>query len=406
MRECEECRTLMEHLHPEVSHLAPAMAELLRVDAAAPAGMRERFLQRAAEEGLVLSAGMEVEQRTVAPIEVRGGLWTRFGGWLDEVFAPRRFVGYAAAGTCLLVAGVVLGRELGPKHGASGRDGGSAAVAVKPASQAMEVVQPVQAATVASAETSAGSGEEAKELRAELAALTQRLEVAAAKAEALEATKSELERSLAAASDQAALSAEERDAEKRASLAASAQMAGLRQQLEDAKSKLLTLDAVAAIQEKQTTEAQARVASLKAEMDQLYAARSSAESMISARNLHIIDVYDDNGRGSGQGAFGRVFYVQGKSLVFYAYDLPNPKKDKNFSFQLWGEGQGLEPTTYKLGLLKPDSTGHGRWVVACDDPKILGQLRGVFIAPPSTKGDVPSASKKMMYAMLGSANHP
>jgi hypothetical protein len=98
--------------------------------------------------------------------------------------------------------------------------------------------------------------------------------------------------------------------------------------------------------------------------------------------------------------------VEGKSLVFYAYDLPNPKREKSFSFQLWGEGQGLEPTTYKLGLLRPDTSGHGRWVVACDDPKILGHLRGVFIAPASTKGDPPSPSQKLMYAMLGSANHP
>jgi hypothetical protein len=285
-------------------------------------------------------------------------------------------------------------------------DHGPDAVALNKASGVPEVVKPAPAASVSPVRTASPTGQEEQELRAQLALLSQRLEAAAAKADALEAANAQLERSISSTTQQAESIAAERDAQRNASQAANSQVAALRQQLDDAQSKILTLDAVAAMQEKQTNEAQLRVASLKAEMDQMYAARSSAEAMISARNLHIIDVYDDTGKGSGQGAFGRVFYVQGKSLVFYAYDLPNPKRDKDFSFQLWGEGQGLEPTTYKLGLLRPDGGGHGRWVVACDDPKILGRLRGVFIAPPSSKGDVPSPSKKMMYAMLGSANHP
>jgi ABC-type transporter Mla subunit MlaD len=245
-----------------------------------------------------------------------------------------------------------------------------------------------------------------EQLRKQLEGLSERLDSATSKTAQLEASNAQLEQALSAASQQARLNSVESDLQRDASKAANAQVAALRQQLDDARSKMVTLDAVASAQEKQTTEAQARVASLKAEMDQMYAARNTAETMISSRNLHIIDVYDDNGRGGRQGAFGRVFYVEGKSLVFYAYDLPNPKRGQNFSFQLWGEGQGLEPTTYKLGLMHPDTAAHGRWVVSCDDPKILGQLRGIFIAPASPKGDPPSPSQKLMYALLGSANHP
>jgi len=43
--------------------------------------------------------------------------------------------------------------------------------------------------------------------------------------------------------------------------------------------------------------------------------------LISARNLHIIDVYDTDSHGKTTRAFGRVFFTEGKSLVFYAYDL-------------------------------------------------------------------------------------
>jgi hypothetical protein len=98
--------------------------------------------------------------------------------------------------------------------------------------------------------------------------------------------------------------------------------------------------------------------------------------------------------------------VEGKSLVFYAYDLPAKKRDKNFSFQLWGEGPGLAPATYKLGLMRPDGNGHGQWVVAFDDPKVLNQLRGVFIAPATQNDSAPAPSQKLMYALLGTANHP
>jgi hypothetical protein len=402
MRECEECRTLIEHLHPEVSRLAPAMAELLRVDAAPPEGMRERFLRRASVEGLNITAGTELPQSVAIQARARDGLGERFGVWWRSLFAHDRSLGFWAVAAGLLIVGVVgshmlLVQREQPGHEQIRREDVSAAVMHAEPTKAVEVLKPVQAASVSPQEEG---------LRTEMAAITQRLELATAKAAELEASNAQLQHSLAAASQQAELTAAERDAQRAASQASNAQVAALRQQLDDAKSKMVTLDAVAAAQERQTSDAEARVASMKAEMDQMYAARGTAEAMISARNLHIIDVYDDTGRGAKQGAFGRVFYVEGKSLVFYAYDLPNPKRDKNFSFQLWGEGQGLEPTTYKLGLLRPDTTGHGRWVVACDDPKILGQLRGVFIAPASPKGDPPSPSQKLMYAMLGSANHP
>jgi hypothetical protein len=331
---------------------------------------------------------------------------TRFGIWLDGIFARERCYVFAAVGASLLTVGIAGSWGLMVQRGAGARNADGSSVPTRLPSQGVNVPQPVQAVLPPSDGGESLSGRERKELRDKLATVTQRLNDAATKAESLKAERAELERSLAAALQRAQSISAERDVQRSASEAADAQVAALRQQLDDSKSKLLTLDAVAAIQEKQTVEAQGRVANLKAELDQLYAARSTAESMIAARNLHIIDVYDDMGKGSGQGAFGRVFYVQGKSLVFYAYDLPSSKRDKNFSFQLWGEGQGLEPTTYQLGVLKPDSTGRGRWVVACDDPKILGQLRGVFIAPPSSKGDPPAPREKMMYAMLGSANHP
>jgi hypothetical protein len=44
--------------------------------------------------------------------------------------------------------------------------------------------------------------------------------------------------------------------------------------------------------------------------------------LISARNLHILEVHDVDGGGKSARAFGRVFYAEGQTLIFYAFDLP------------------------------------------------------------------------------------
>ena len=43
--------------------------------------------------------------------------------------------------------------------------------------------------------------------------------------------------------------------------------------------------------------------------------------LMGARSLHIVDVFDVDGKGKTQHPFGRVFYTEGKSLIFYAFDL-------------------------------------------------------------------------------------
>ena len=59
--------------------------------------------------------------------------------------------------------------------------------------------------------------------------------------------------------------------------------------------------------------------------------------LMGARNLHIIDVRDADGKGKNQKSFGRIFYTEGKSLIFYAYDLDEGKVTKaNYSFEVWG----------------------------------------------------------------------
>ena len=70
---------------------------------------------------------------------------------------------------------------------------------------------------------------------------------------------------------------------------------------------------------------------------ELFTTSREIRNLMGSRNLHIIDVTDVDSRGT-QRPFGRVFYTEGKSLLFYAYDLDRKKKSlERFSFQAWGQ---------------------------------------------------------------------
>jgi predicted RNase H-like nuclease (RuvC/YqgF family) len=63
-----------------------------------------------------------------------------------------------------------------------------------------------------------------------------------------------------------------------------------------------------------------QTALLSRERDLLSADRDIRELM-GARNLHIADVFDTDAKGKTRPTLGRIFFTEGKSLVFYAYDL-------------------------------------------------------------------------------------
>jgi hypothetical protein len=131
--------------------------------------------------------------------------------------------------------------------------------------------------------------------------------------------------------------------------------------------------------------------------------------LVAARNLHIVDVYDAEPDGKRQRAFGRVFYTEGKSLVFYAYDLEGAGQMKaNVVFHVWGGKAGVKEVTHSLGILRKDDAGQARWAMTFDDPNVLSQINSVFVtAEASNKHYDSPRGKKVLYAYFGSApNHP
>jgi hypothetical protein len=140
---------------------------------------------------------------------------------------------------------------------------------------------------------------------------------------------------------------------------------------------------------------------------QLTAAARDVRDLMGARNLHIIDVADLDGLGKSKKSFGRVFYTEGKSLIFYAFDLSQKGSAAKVSFQAWGQNQGSSNSVKNLGVFYIDDQAQKRWVLRVDKPELLRTIESVFVTvEPSPGSDKPSGHK-LLYAYLGTqANHP
>ena len=140
---------------------------------------------------------------------------------------------------------------------------------------------------------------------------------------------------------------------------------------------------------------------------QLTAAARDVRELMGARNLHIIDVADLDGQGKSKKSFGRVFYTEGKSLIFYAFDLSQKGSASKVSFQAWGQNQSASSNVKNLGVFHVDDQVQKRWVLRVDNPELLKSVESVFVTvEPSPGRDKPSG-QKLLYAYLGTqANHP
>jgi predicted RNase H-like nuclease (RuvC/YqgF family) len=126
---------------------------------------------------------------------------------------------------------------------------------------------------------------------------------------------------------------------------ADTEVAKLRQDLEQLRTAASNRDAQLVAQQysirELSKELEGQKGALEHEQESLAAGRDIRDLM-TARNLHIIDVHDQDARGESH-PFGRIFLTEGKLLIFYAYDL-DTAQIKNASFQAWGQRtDGVRP---------------------------------------------------------------
>lgn len=140
----------------------------------------------------------------------------------------------------------------------------------------------------------------------------------------------------------------------------------------------------------------------------LLAADRDIRELMGARNLHIIDVFDVDGRGQTRRPFGRAFYTEGKSLIFYAFDLAPKRFSRTpHSFQAWGYREPASQSAQSLGILFVDDQTQNRWVLKFDDPDVLAQIDAVFVTVEPRGGSSKPTGQRVLYAYLkGQPNHP
>jgi hypothetical protein len=190
---------------------------------------------------------------------------------------------------------------------------------------------------------------------------------------------------------------------------AQAELAGVKSQLESTSASNQTVLAADQIRiHELTDEIAEQTSSLAREKDMLAANRDIRELM-AARNLHIADVFDTDTKGKTRTAFGRIFYTEGKSLIFYAYDLnDNRVQTAGYNFRVWGKKEGPGHQAKSLGIFYSDDRAQKRWIFRYDDPKVLSEIDSVFVTlePPGKQTNEPKGEKFLYAYLRNKANHP
>ncbi len=407
---CSSCREFLE----SVSQVSVQAMPLLAVnrsgesDAEPPEGIRERFLSRLATEGDVLSSkqpaaqskgtalstiiisNRNVNNKVVLPSAPPPTL---------RVSHPWRLVAAIAACAVIGIGGFYLGRQ-----SPSGNPKGIAKAISTPA------VQEPPTSTAPDDSTRLADLERQKAgLEKQLAELTKKLTLSTTEQASLKEELTAARERLASLDRQTVSTPQVTVSETQEGRN---QLAILQSEVHRLSQRLAEAEINVGIQKQTTEELTAKLETTEADLQRerdLKSAKGELGDVLAARNLHIVDVYDADGSGKRQRSFGRVFYIQGKSLVFYAYDLDAPRQFKaNVVFHVWGGQAGVKEVTHSLGILHKDDAGQSRWAMTFDDSKVLSEINSVFVTAEAANKhyDTPHG-KKVLYAYFGGQpNHP
>jgi hypothetical protein len=185
-------------------------------------------------------------------------------------------------------------------------------------------------------------------------------------------------------------------------------------ELTQAKDSVNTSQATIQSLQYKLADREARLTDVTASVDrerELLSAGREVRDIMGARDLHIVDVIDRDGKGRARKAFGRAFYTQGKSLIFYAFDLPTKNTaDGKFVYAAWGSNSNnlSSKTARSLGIFYNDDQTQHRWAMKFDDPKLLEEIDTVFVTlEPAGQPFATPTGKPLLEAYFGTPpNHP
>lgn len=240
----------------------------------------------------------------------------------------------------------------------------------------------------------------------------------------LRAKLHELQNQLALASGKVSQQHEMLESEKQQRQALTAEIKQLRQSYSDneSKQKGKMQEVETELESARARENAARISSLASEAEvknlrdrveklsaqlslanELDVTLKEAYDLIVDRNIHVLNVAPEAGEHARTSQpYGRIFYAEGKKLVFYAYDLAGTPKDKSEpTFYVWG----LTPTDTEkfvsLGRFHLDNEQQRRWVLRVTDPRLLARINSVFVTEePYEKSVAQPSGRRMLFRVL------
>jgi hypothetical protein len=401
--DCGTCREASAEYAHVVQHQLPQADPIrwrvksLMPKASPDADVRDRFVARARAEGVEFSVEVEEACHPEKPGYPSASLRA---GWGLVTGDSKRTAWRLSFATAAIAVIAVMGATI----------------------YRLETKQTVPATN---AGTEAGLLQENQSLHAQLASLQQSMEVQSAALAAAGKEKSvsgetleQLERQLdeARATSDALTARLQQVQSKETEFEAQnqqkdAQVANLRAQNEREHRENASNLSTVIIQEgriRELTESLQQQAAGFEQERELMAASKDVRQLMGARNLHIMDVHDTDGTGKSARAFGRVFYAEGQSLVFYAFDLPSGRlTPTKYTFQAWGQRESVSHSVRNLGTFAIDDHEQHRWVLKVNDPKLLKGIDSVFVTAEALGDAGEPRGKKILYAFIvGEPNHP
>jgi hypothetical protein len=388
LRDCAECREVHAGYARVIRHELPR-ADAIRfrvksqVGRTAPdADIRDRFLARARVEGINFSPDVEQVPHVRSP-------WFR-GSW------QLRFAVAVPALAALSILGMWVGKSYHSVPHMSVRDRFSAQLSLDNATFRAQLAALHDTVDRESTELSR-TKHDSSVLQEALQKFEKQLEESRGRVSWLSAELQQAE------TDKATMIGKEHEKDSL--------IADLRTKNDDLHrehAELLGTSVIQGARIRELTESlQQQTAALERER-QLMGVGADVRQLMGARSLHIIDVHDVDGGGKSAKSFGRVFYAEGQSLLFYAFDLPSGKLGPaKYTFQAWGQREYESHSVRNLGTFEVDNHEQRRWVLKVNDSVLLKGIDSVFVTAESLGDAKAPRGKKLMYAyIVGQANHP
>jgi hypothetical protein len=135
---------------------------------------------------------------------------------------------------------------------------------------------------------------------------------------------------------------------------------------------------------------------------------ADAKELFGARDLHIVDVFDVDTDGQTRRTYGRVYFVEKKLLIFYAFDLQDKKHNRVAAgFQAWGYRETNQNKPESLGLFNLDDQSTNRWVLKVSNPRVLERIDAVYVTLEPPDGSPSPRGRRLLYAnLVVPPNHP